>query len=120
MLLDWVGGKSIDKGREQRAISYNHSGGLPDNYEDFAQQFSLENLLESIPCVFQLLEIRQKDIIDWLFRFYASRYNGDWDPHYITSLYSALRLFMGDRVKDKVACRMALEQALQYFANSMI
>ena len=71
------------------------------------------------PDVFQILEQKPKETVDWLFRLYASHYTRAWDPHYYTGLYSVLRLCMGNKIRDKVACRMALEQALYYFAEDL-
>jgi hypothetical protein len=120
LLLDWVGEKELDKNRERRAANFTYSGDLPDTYEAFARQFSFEKLDDSIPCVFRMLEERPKKVVDWLFRLYASHHNHGWDPHYYTSLYSALRLYTRDRIRDKVACLMALDQALHYFAGRTI
>jgi len=44
---------------------------------------------------------------------------GIWNPHYYTGLYSALRLHMGGRIRDKIASRMPLEQALRYVTEGM-
>jgi hypothetical protein len=119
LLLDWVGDKDLDKEREQRSAEATYSGKLPDTYEEFADQFSFEALDGSTPLVYNMLEKKPGNTIDWLFRLYSSYYNHGWDPHYYTSLYSATNLYMGDKVRDVVACRMALEQALKYFAGSI-
>ncbi len=119
LLLDWVGGKSLDKDRERRSAEAVYTGKTPDTYEEFTEQFSFENLDESVPYVYNILEKGSDRVIDWLFRLYASYYNHGWDPHYYTSLYSAIRLYTGDAVSDIVARRMALEQALQYFARGI-
>jgi len=119
LLLDWVGDKNLDKEREQRSDEAKYSGKLPDTYEEFANQFSLEALDGSTPLLYNMLEKRPGKTIDWLFRLYSSYYNHGWDPHYYTSLYSATNLYMGDKVRDIVACRMALEQALKYFAGGI-
>ena len=95
------------------------SGKLPDTYEEFADQFSFEDLDGSTPLLYNMLEKIPDKTIDWLFRLYSLYYNHVWDPHYYTSLYSATNLYMGDEVRDVVACRMALEQALKYFAGSI-
>lgn len=116
LLLDWVGDKDLDKEREQRSAEAKYPSKLPDTYEEFADQFSFEDLDKSTPLVYRLLEENSSKIIDWLFRIYAAYYSHAWDPHYYTSLYSAINLYMGDKVRDVVACRMALEQALKYFA----
>jgi hypothetical protein len=116
LLLNWVGDKNLDKEREQRSAEAAYSGKLPDTYEEFADQFSFEDLDGLTPLLYKMLEKRPGKTIDWLFRLYSSYYNHGWNPHYYTSLYSAINLYMGDKVRDIVACRMALEQALKYFA----
>jgi hypothetical protein len=119
LLSDWLGGKELDRDREQRAVESRYTGKLPETYEEFSRQFSFEKLDDSVSLVFQMLEERPKDAVNWLFRLYASYYTRDWDPHYYTGLYSVLRLCMGDKIRDKVACRMALEQALRYLAEDV-
>jgi hypothetical protein len=130
LLSDWIGGKEIDRDREQRAVEYRkakpsvseanrYTGKLPETYEEFSSQFSFDKLNDLVSCVFQILEEKPKTIVDWLFRSYASHYTRDWDPHYYTGLYSVLRLCMGDKIRDKIACHMALEQALHYFAEDI-
>lgn len=120
LLSDWLSGKELDREREQRAVEAKYTGKLPETYEEFSSQFSFEKLDELTACVFQMLNEKPKGIVDWLFRLYASYYTRDWDPHYYTDLYSVLRLCMGDKIRDKVACRMALEQALRYFAEDIV
>ena len=119
LLSDWIGGKEIDRDRERRAVESRYTGKLPETYEEFSSQFSFENLNHSVPYLFKMLEQKPKETVDWLFRLYASHYTRAWDPHYYTGLYSVLRLCMGDKIRDKVACRMALEQALHYFAEDI-
>ena len=41
---------------------------------------------------------------------------GRWDPHYYTSLYAAFHFFLHDDLEDIVAGRMAVDQAIRYFA----
>jgi hypothetical protein len=119
LLLDWVGEKGIDKDRERRSAEAMYTGRTPDTYEEFADQFSFENLDRSMPYVYHILDKGSDEIIDWLFRLYASYYNHGWDPHYYTSLYSAIGLYTGEAVRDIVACRMALDQALHYFSRGI-
>jgi hypothetical protein len=109
----------VDKDREQRMTNPKFTGKLPHTYEEFSNQFSFEKLDDSISCVLQLLEDKPRDCVDWLFRLYASYYTRSWDPHYYTGLYSALLLYFSDKIRDKVASRMAVEQALYYFAEDV-
>jgi hypothetical protein len=39
-----------------------------------------------------------------------------WDSHYFTGLYSAIKIYLDDSFSDKSACKMAILQALYYFA----
>jgi hypothetical protein len=121
LLLNWVGNKKVDTNRERRMTEeiLQYTGKLPETYEEFSQQFSFEKLDQSIPCVFQLLDETPQRCVDWLFRIYASYYTRDWDPHYYTGLYSALRFYLGNKIRDEVARRMAIEQAIYYFAEDI-
>ena len=119
LLIDWVGNKKCDEDRVQRVTKASYSGGLPETYEEFESKFSFAELDDSIPLAFKMMEEQPRKAVDWLFRIYASQYKRSWNAHYYTSLYSALRLYMGDIVSDEVACRMALDQALHYFAGGM-
>ena len=77
-------------------------------YEEFAKLFSFDDLDDTLAMVFMLLEIFPKQAVDWLFRFYAAHYTQEnWDPHYYTSLYAALRLYLEDTIEDQIACRNA-------------
>jgi len=119
LLLDWVGEKKLDTDRERRMAEAKYTGELPGTYEEFCHQFSFEKFNESMPCILQLLEETPERCVDWLFRLYASYYTSDWDPHYYTGLYSALRFYLSDRITDKVASRMVVEQAIYYFAEDV-
>ena len=120
LLLNWVGDKKLDKGREQRMTEIpKYTGKLPDTYEEFSQQFSFARFNESMPLIFRLLNEPHQKCVDWLFRLYASYYTRDWDPHYYTGLYSALQFYLGDRIRDEVAKRMTVEQALYYLAEDI-
>ena len=120
VLVDWIKGKKVDRAREKRVAKAAYSGPLPEDYEAFRNQFSFERLDESVAFIFRMLEEKPTATIDWLFRFYADLYSPDsWDEHWYTSLYSALELYLGDVATDEVACRMALDQALRYFADGV-
>jgi hypothetical protein len=120
LLQDWVGQKPLDRERYRRAASLELAGSLPDTYEAFSQRYSLREPDELLSCLFRMLDEMPRQAVDWLFRFYASHYAyGRWDPHYYTGLYAALRLYMGERIHDQVARRMALDQAVRYFAQGM-
>lgn len=113
----WTTGKDVDGERRTRA-QQARTAPIPSSYDDFRSAFSLGDTEESMPLVYSLLEARPRDAVDWIFRAYASRYEGEWNPHYYTSLYCALSLFKDGRL-EREACRMALEQAIAFFARSM-
>jgi hypothetical protein len=120
VLLDWISEKQVDPERQHRVARLESAERVPDTYVEFSRQLSLEEPEASLACVLQMLERQPKRAVDWLFRWYASHYTrGNWNPHYYTSLYSALRLQMGGRIHDRIASRMALEQTLHYFVEEM-
>jgi hypothetical protein len=64
-----------------------------------------------------LVENFPKRTVDWFFRIYASYYApSSWDPHYYTA---ALRLYGYNRIENNAASRMALDQAIRYFAEGV-
>ncbi|MBD3305790.1 hypothetical protein GF339_05350 [candidate division KSB3 bacterium] len=120
LLIDWMAGKEIDQEREIAVAEMSPPPKLPEDYEAFEKRFSLEHLDDTLASVFALLDQFPDRTIDWLFRKYASLYDPEtWNPHYYTSLYAALQLYLGEQLSDKVACRMAVDQALRYFADGL-
>ncbi|MBD3184209.1 hypothetical protein GF312_18130 [Candidatus Poribacteria bacterium] len=119
ILVDWVGEKETDEEREKRADKAEYSGHIPETYEEFESKFSLDNIDDSIPMVFRVIEEKPEKSVDWLFRIYTSKYENSWNPHYYTSLYCALRFYIEDVIDDKIACRMGMDQALKYFAKGI-
>lgn len=49
----------------------------------------------------------------------AFMYKNHWDPHYFTSLYCAIRLYASETFQNTTAARMAVDQALRYFAQGI-
>lgn len=120
LLLEWLDEKKVDQERERRVGPSLHADDLPHTYQEFAELFSFEHLDHTIATIFMLLEIFPQRTVDWLFRIYASYYTPqNWNPHYYTSLYAALCLFLGEKIHDEIACRMAIDQAVRYFAEGI-
>lgn len=119
ILFDWVGKKEPDRKLEKKMAEISYPERLPKTFEEFSENFHLDKLNDSLPLLFKLLDKEPERGVDWVFRHFASHYNPDWDPHYYTGLYSAIRLYLSARF-DKTACRMALYQAISYFAKDFV
>ncbi len=114
---NWIGNKEVDENQKESVKNMESEINLPENYLDFETTFSFNNLEDSLPVYYNLMEKDYTTAVDWMFRLYASYYNPKWDPHYYTSLYSALQLFKMDNSKDKLPSKMAIYQALRYFSQ---
>jgi hypothetical protein len=94
-----------------------YDGILPQTYAEFLEGFSLDHLDQTISMVIALIEKEPAKTIDWVFRVYTTYYSlGRWDPHYYTALYAAFHFYLYDDIQDITACRMAVDQAIRYFA----
>jgi hypothetical protein len=119
ILEDWIAGKEIDETRETFVKTSNFTERLPESYSEFSDKFSLKELDQSIGLVFELITEKPKSAYDWLIRCYAENYEPTrWNPHYYTSLYCALGLCLDENIEE-FAGRMALDQAIRYYASRM-
>ncbi len=119
IMLDWIQDKSADAEKET-TFSKDYKGQLPQDYDSFADTFSLDDLDTTVAVMCKLVEESPGNAVDWFFRYYAQHYEPNkWDPHYFTSLYASLRLFMDERIADTTARRMALDQAVRYYADGV-
>lgn len=121
ILADWAGEKAFDTDRKDRVSPPAPPRIDPaDTYTEFEQEFSFDDLERSMLYLFANLEAQPDKAADFIFRLYTSRYGSlsGWDPHYITGLYSALGLFLNHETGDPAAPRMALDQAVRYFASA--
>jgi hypothetical protein len=117
LFLEWIGPKAIDHECESRMERLSYMPIVPNTYAEFAQEFSFEQIDQTIAMIITLLETDPAKAIDWTFRAYTTYYSfGRWDPHYYTSLYAAFHFFLQDDIEDIVAARMAVDQAVRYFA----
>lgn len=114
---NWIGNKEVDENQKEKVENIEKEINLPENYQEFENLFSFNNLEESLPIYYKLIEKDYTTALDWMFRLYTTYYNPKWDPHYFTSLYSALQLFKLDNSKDKIPSKMAIYQALRYFSQ---
>lgn len=120
ILKDWIAGKEIDEKREAFVKQSTDRESLPESYSEFFDEFSINDLDESVRLVLHLVAEKPKNAYDWLIRFYAENYEPNrWNPHYYTSLYCAMGLYLDERVTDKIAGKMALDQAIRYYANGI-
>jgi hypothetical protein len=119
ILADWAGDKVLDAERKKRAAAAGVSRTPTETFEDFTGRFSFTDIDSSLDYLFYMLENFPHRTVDWIFRAYASEYDprDSWDPHYITGLFCAVRLFLENRTGDRTAARMALDQAVRYFAE---
>ena len=115
--LDWIGSKEVDEKQKEKIENMTTDRDIPKSYEEFENEFSLKELDESMPLYLKLLEEDYENAIDWMFRLYPNYYTPSWDPHYFTSLYSALKLYKMDEAKEKIPSKMAVYQAIRYFAQ---
>jgi hypothetical protein len=117
---NWIGTKNVDEKQKEKVLNMEKEIDLPENFLDFENIFSLKDLDASLPIYFKLLEDDYKAAVDWMFRLYTTYYNPKWDPHYFTSLYSALKLYKLDKNEKKTPSKMAIYQALRYFAQRIV
>ena len=115
--LNWIGEKEIDQKQKEKIENMVNVEANLKTYDDFEMSFTLENLKDSMPIYFNILEKDYIKAVDWMFRFYTNYYNPNWDPHYFTSLYSALKLYKMDKTKNKTPSKMAIYQAIKYFSQ---
>ncbi|MGM0445318.1 MAG: hypothetical protein ACQEQH_02840, partial [Bacillota bacterium] len=115
--LDWLGDKEVDDKQKEMIEKMGKTENSFDSFEDFENTFSLKNLKDKLPLYLNILEKDYYKAVDWMFRLYTNYYNPNWDPHYFTSLYSALKLYQMDKTENKIPSKMAIYQALRYFAQ---
>ncbi|MFW5972233.1 MAG: hypothetical protein ACOCRL_01975 [Bacillota bacterium] len=115
ILIDWIGDKEIDTKLEMNVQELDSSNKLVETYSSFKEKFSPEKPDISIYTFLSLLDRDSATAIDWIFRIYTNYYTAEWDPHYFTGLYCALKLYLSNKINNKTAARMAIYQAIRYF-----
>jgi|AntRauTorckE6833_2_1112554.scaffolds.fasta_scaffold01231_11 hypothetical protein len=115
--LNWIGDKEVDKKQKEKIENMETREYNLGTYEEFENTFLLKNLDDTFPVYLNVLEKDYNKAVDWMFRLYTNYYNPNWDPHYFTSLYSALKLFKIDKSENNIPSKMSIYQALSYFAQ---
>src|SRR6056297_1106352 len=119
ILETFYDGKKIDHQRLELAES-NQKEQIAEGYQQFKDHFPLASFKEHLSFLFQNLDDHYNDTLSYLFRLFAEYYKPGWNPHYYTGLYCALGLYQSDKVKDKKIKKMAVIQAVEYFADNVL
>lgn len=119
-LRRWIGEKEIDLEREKIVKQIYRLESFPRDFNEFFNLFSLYNPTNTALHVLSMLEANPRQTIDWLYLAYLQYYKpGKWDPHYITSLHSAIGLYRCPNFRTCAARRMPVVQAIKYFADGI-
>jgi hypothetical protein len=121
ILAEWTGGKEEDGGETGLVSGLELPDKLPASYEEFSESFDPSSMEHTMSRLKGLLRRDPRRCTDWLFREYAGYYDpSSWDPHFYTSLYCALKLYMEEERLGEDASLMALHQALKYLASAVL
>ena len=91
-----------------------------ENYQQFKDNFSLESYKDNLAFLFYNLDNNFKATTSYLYRLFAEYYSPSWNPHYYTGLYCALGLYKSGKITNKKIKKMAVIQALEYFASNVL
>lgn len=122
ILEDYFGTKDIDQKRLTLVEEINEKDEanlIAENYQLFKNNFSLASYQDKLAFLFYNLDQNYKNTVNYLHHLYAEYYNSSWNPHYYTSLYCALGLYKSDKVNDSYLKKMAVIQALEFFATNV-
>ncbi|TDO90095.1 hypothetical protein DFR79_11054 [Halanaerobium saccharolyticum] len=120
ILEDYFGSKSIEQKRLEIAEANKEETKIAETYQQFKDDFSLESYQENLTFLFYNLENNFKDTTSYLYRLFAEYYNPGWNPHYYTGLYCALGLYKSEKINDNKVKKMAVIQAVEYFAGNVL
>jgi hypothetical protein len=120
ILKSYFGSKDIDQKRLDLAKNNNAKSKIAESYQQFKDNFSLTNYQADLDFLFYNLDQNYKETVSHLHLLFAEYYSPGWNPHYYTGLYCALGLYKSDKVKDKKVKKMAVIQAIEYFANNVL
>jgi hypothetical protein len=120
ILENYFGSKNIDQQRLKLAEKSKEKTKMAESYQQFKDNFSLENYIESLTFLFCNLDTNYKQTVNYLHRLFAEYYSPGWNPHYYTGLYCALGLYKSDKINDNRIKRMAVIQAVEYFASNVL
>jgi len=120
ILLDYFGSKSIDQKRLELAEKNMEEYQTAENYQQFKDNFSLESYKDNLAFLFYNLDNNFKATTSYLYHLFAEYYSPSWNPHYYTGLYCALGLYKSGKITNKKIKKMAVIQALEYFASNVL
>jgi len=121
ILENYSGGKNIDQKRLELSDSNNKEKyQITESYQHFKDNFSLANYQENLDFLFYNLDRNYKETVSHLHQLFAEYYSPGWNPHYYTGLYCALGLYNSDKIDDIKIKKMAVIQAIEYFASNVL
>lgn len=112
-------GKNVSTARRER-VEEELDIDLPDDFSGFYERFSYDDVNRTTKLVRALAAEKMEELWDWIIRLYALDYDKkSWNPHFYTGIYLALKLQEQNLIDDSLAVEMALDQAVEYYLNSM-
>ena len=120
ILKNYFGSKNIDQKRLELAETSKETTQIAENYQQFTDNFSLENHQDNQDYLFYNLDENYKKTVSHLHQLFAEYYKPGWNPHYYTGLYCALGLYKSDKINDIRIKKMAVIQAIEYFAGNVL
>jgi len=121
ILENYFGGKDIEQKRLELAdLNNKEKYQIAESYQQFKDYFSLANYQENLAFLFYNLDQNYKQTVSRLHRLFAEYYSPGWNPHYYTGLYCALGLYESDKINNKKVKKMAVIQAVEYFAGNVL
>jgi len=120
ILENYFGNKNIDQSRLKLTEVNNKKTEIAENYQQFKDNFSLENYQDNLSFLFSNLDTNYQETVNYLHSLFAEYYSSGWNPHYYTGLYCALGIYKSDKISDQRVKKMAVIQAVEYFTNNVL
>lgn len=120
ILNNYFGSKNIDQKRLEIAESNKLESQIAESYQQFKNNFSLPDFQKKLDFLFYNLNQNYESTLSYLHRLFAEYYSPSWNPHYYTGLYCALGLYKSEKIDDSRIKKMAIIQAVEYFANNVL
>lgn len=120
ILENYFSSKNIDQKRLKLTEANKEGAQIAESYQQFKDNFSLESYEEDLDFLFYNLDQNYKETVNYLHRLFAEYYNPSWNPHYYTGLYCALGLYKSEKINDNKVKKMAVIQAVEYFAWNVV
>jgi len=120
ILENYFGSKNIEQKRLELAKNNQGKTQIAENYHQFKDNFSLKSYQNDLDFLFHNLAENYKKTISHLHQLFAEYYNPHWNPHYYTGLYCALGLYKSEKINDTKIKKMAVIQAVEYFADNVL